>query len=288
MISINLGKYKNCDEIELDGRLVGNIFFDEKFIPITDNIVNGIYDWYMISNYGRVYNKYSGEFLKLYETYRNSLGKTYYSVNLSTVYGNKTYLVHRLVMDCFYPIDSSNNKLDINHKNGDKHDNYISYNDINRGNLERITRRDNILHAYNSGLHHLGEENVHSIISNNTAKQIIYLLSMDKYTSKEICNIVGNNVTPNIVDSIRKKESWKFLSEGVEFNQRINRLFSEEDINNFCISFQNHKNDNLSINDNCRVALIENGFVPEKRFIETLRKVYNKKYYNNITSQYNW
>ena len=64
------------------------------------------------------------------ETFRNSLGKTYYSVNISTIYGNKTCLVHRLVMDCFYPAKSEyEQKLDINHKDGDKHYNYSSYND---------------------------------------------------------------------------------------------------------------------------------------------------------------
>lgn len=287
--SINLGIHKNDREIPLDGRNIGGIYFDEKFIPITDDIIPGVYDWYLISNYGRIYNKYTGNLLKLYETFRNSLGKTYYSVNISTIYGNKTCLVHRLVMDCFYPAKSEyEQKLDINHKDGDKHYNYISYNDINRGNLERATRSENIIHAYNSGLHSVGENNVHSNISNDTAKKIIELLSTTDYTSAQICEIVGNNSTIAIVDSIRKKESWKHLSQGIDFNQRINRLFTEKDIHNFCISFQNHRNDNLSINDNCRLALIENRFEPSQRYVETLRKIYTKKYYKNIISQYNW
>ena len=43
-----------------------------------------------------------------------------------------------------------------------------------------------------------------------------------------------------------------------------------------------------SINDNCKLALIENGFEPLQRYVETLRKIYTKKYYKNIISQYNW
>lgn len=268
---------------------MGNIYIDEKFIPITNDIVPGIYDWYLISNYGKVYNKYTGKLLHNYEYGKNNSGNGYYVVNLSTIYGNKSYSVHRLVIDSFYPINYNINKpLDVNHKNGNKKDNYISYNDINRGNLERCTRQENIQHAYNSGLHHLGEDNIHSKISNETAMKIIKLLSFGKYTSKEIVDIVGNNVSVSIVDSIRKKESWKNLSSEYTFYQRPNRLFSEIDIHNFCKSFQNHKNDNLGINENSKLALIENGFDIDKRNIETLRKIYTKKYYKNIVSQYNW
>ena len=198
-------------------------------------------------------------------------------------------MVHRLVMDCFYPVQSSYKKsLDVNHKNGDKKYNYISYNDINRGNHERCTRSENIQHAYDTGLHHKGEDNIHSIITNETAMKVVELLKTNQYTSKEICNIIGNNLHPNIVDSIRKKESWVEFSEGIEFYQRPNRLFTEIDIHNFCKSFQNHKNDNININDNCRLALIENGFEDDKRYIETLRKIYKRKYYKHIVSQYIW
>lgn len=118
--------------------------------------------------------------------------------------------------------------------------------------------------------------------------QIINLLSSTNYTSKQIVDIVGGGATTAIVDSIRKKESWMHLSQDCEFHQRINRLFTENDIHNFCKSFQNHKNDNLGINDNCRLALLENGYQPEKRSVETLRKIYVKKYYKHIISQYNW
>lgn len=292
MIYINLGKYQGYPEIpllQIPG-IWGNIYFDEMFIPITDAVIPGIYDWYMISNYGKIYHKYEGTLLKLYESSKNNNGATYYSVNLKTIYGNVSYRVHRLVMDCFYPVKTDYEKsLDINHKNGDKHDNYISYNEINRGNLERITRKENIQHAYDTGLHHTGEDNVHSIISNKTAEKVVELLSANLYTSKQIVDIIGDkNLTTNIVDSIRKKESWAKISENIEFKQRINRQFSESDIHNFCKSFQNQQGNGLCCNDKCRKALIENGFSPDNKYIETLRKVYMRKYYKHITSQYIW
>lgn len=267
----------------------GTIYFDEKFIPITDDVIDGVYDWYLISNYGKIYHKYEGKYLKQYECAKNNNGDTYLSVNISTIYGFKSFLVHRLVMDYFYPItNNSYKKLDVNHKNGNKHDNYISYNDPDNGNIERCTRKYNIKHSYDTGLHPVGEDNVHATISNETAIKIIKLLATTTYTSKQICELVGNNTTTHIVDDIRKKQCWTHLSKGYEFHQRINRTFTENDIHNFCKSFQNHKNDTIGINEKCRIALAENGFDPLDKYVETLRKIYTKKYYKNIVSQYIW
>lgn len=292
MVYINLGKYEGYPEIPLiQGKGVwGTIYFDEKFIPITSDIIDGIYDWYLVSNYGKVYNKYAGEYLKIYECSKANVDdKTYYSTNLKTIYGYKSVMIHRLVMACFYPeLGPIGQKLDINHKDGNPHNNYISYNDKDRGNIEWGTRSYNILHAYRIGLHHVGEDNVHSNITNNEAMQIIQLLATTDLTSKEIVAIVGGNTTAHIVDDIRKKQCWTHLSKDYEFHQRINRQFTEEDIHHFCISFQNHKDDGYGINENCRIALIENGFEPDNRFVETLRKIYVRKYYKHIISQYIW
>lgn len=235
---------------------------------------------YMISTFGRVYDNASKCFLIEYECSRNNVNKTYISVNLKTINGYRSYFLHRLVFHCFNPSVNISG-LDINHENGNKHDNSI-------WNLSPCTRKENIQHAYDTGLRNIGEDNHLSKISNKTAMDIIKLLSQEKYTSKEICDIVGNNCTVPIVDSIRKKESWSHLSKEYKFHQRPNRLFDENDIHNFCKSFQNNKDLGYSINDNCRLALKENGFEINSRYIETLRKIYTKKYYKNIVSLYNW
>ena len=108
MIYINLGKFEGYPEIPLmQGKGIwGNVYIDEMFIPITDSVVPGIYDWYLVSNYGKIYHKYLGELLYLNECGRSTNGTTYYSINLSTINGFVSYRVHRLVMDCFYPAQS--------------------------------------------------------------------------------------------------------------------------------------------------------------------------------------
>lgn len=271
----------------------GTIYFDEKFIPITQDIIPGIYDWYLVSNYGKIYHKYAGRLLSYSISYNNNnINKPYYSVGLITENGLITVRVHRLVMACFYPeFGSIKQKMDINHKNGITNDNYISYNDPNRGNLEWVSHKDNMLHAYKTGLIPIGEEHTSSKISNKCAKQVVELLATNKYTSKQICELINDdNLNSRIVDDIRKKQCWKHISEGYNFYQRPGRLFTDEEMHNFCKYFQNNspKPENLTINDFCREALIYYGFEPSDRNVEILRKLYTRKQYKNIVSKYNF
>jgi hypothetical protein len=274
----------------------GEIYFTEAFVPITKISVPDIEDEnrYIISNYGKVYDIIKRRKLSLWYGTSKSNNcanhTTYISVSLKTINGSKPFMLHRLVMSCFYPeLGNVYNDMDINHKDGNGNNNYVSYNDPEKGNLEWATHQENMLHSYRSGLHTKGENSSISKITNNEAKKIIELLNTNQYTSKEIVNIVGGNTTIPIVDSIRKKESWTYLSEGYNFYQRPSRLFNEKDIHNFCKYFQdNPKTPNITVNDLCRNALIINGFEPLDKYVETLRKIYNKKYYKNIVSQYNF
>lgn len=271
----------------------GTIYFDEKFIPITNDIIPGIRDWYLVSNYGKVYHKYAGRMLSYSVYYGNgNKDKPYYSVGLVTENGLISVRVHRLVMACFYPeLGGIKQKMDINHKNGVTNDNYISYNDYNRGNLEWLSHQDNIIHAYETGLQKVGEEHSTAKISNEIANKVIELLLENKYTSKEICSIINNSIlTTHMVDDIRKKHCWKHLTKDIQFYQRPGRLFTDEEMNNFCKYFEANspKPENITVNDFCRQALIYYGFEPSSRYLEILRKLFTKKQYKNIVSKYNF
>lgn len=274
----------------------GEIYFNEIFIPISSEAVPEIDGFYMISNYGKIYNLLTHKRVNYSINYSNANKgnkiNTYYSAYLKTFNGYKGFRVHRLVMACFYPeLGNIHTQLDINHKDGDGSNNYISYNNSDKGNIEWLTHRDNMLHAYRTGLHQTGEDNVHSKITNDQAKEIIELLALNKYTAKEIIEIMNNptNVTTHIIDDIKKKQCWTHLSEGYDFYQRPWRQFTEHDIHNICKFFQdNPKPENKSINDHCRDALEFCGFERDDRYVETIRKLYKKKYYKHIVSQYNY
>lgn len=100
----------------------------ELWLPVVDN------PKYEVSSKGRVRNASTKKILSQEVTYRG-----YARVGLS----GKHYYVHRLVADAFF--DGENGKLDVNHVNGDKLDNFV-------GNLERCSREDNIRHSIEAGL----------------------------------------------------------------------------------------------------------------------------------------
>lgn len=68
----------------------------------------------------------------------------YKEVLLSENGKTKRYLVHRLILSTFEPIENEKN-FDVNHKDGNKLNNNIS-------NLEWCTRSENIKHSYRNGL----------------------------------------------------------------------------------------------------------------------------------------
>jgi hypothetical protein len=103
-----------------------------------DNINNEIWeDWndIKISNYGRIKDKYG--YIKTPKIPKN---KNKY---ITFLFNKKTYRLHRLVAELF--IDNPDNKLIVNHIDGNKHNNKSD-------NLEWVTSSENQLHAYKYGL----------------------------------------------------------------------------------------------------------------------------------------
>lgn len=89
---------------------------------------------YLLSNYGRIFSLKTNKILKT-PMYGNG-----YKI---IVIDRKTYLLHRLVAKYFIP--NPENKKEVNHKDGNKTNNYVE-------NLEWCTYSENLIHAYNSGL----------------------------------------------------------------------------------------------------------------------------------------
>ena len=182
------------------------------FIDITQNVIPGIYDYYMISNCGRVFNKYLNIYLS-----PGVSGSGYLFVYLSTDHGQVMVQLHRLVMMSFYPIPNCN-LFQVNHINGDKFDNRIF-------NLEWCTRSENQRHAFMTGLHKRP-----SNLNEDDIRHVCDLLAMDQYTNLQISLMVGNGLTETIVSDIKKKTCWKDISKDYTFYSRKGRKFSAEEI----------------------------------------------------------
>ena len=244
---------------------------NEYFTLVTPEMVPGVFDYYMVSTKGRIYHRYLKKFLS-----PGINGAGYYFVMMSTENGPKPIQIHRIELIAFYPIPNYH-LYDVNHKNGNKLD-------LDIWNLEWMTRQQNIQHAYNTGLHHIGEDNVKATISENDAINICNLLSLNKYTIKEISSITG--ISESIISSIKKRESWKHVSINYEFVQRPGKLFNEEMIRNICLYFQNNPIGNLNIKEHSKNALISCGYTINENIIDSCRKIYTRKYYNNISKDY--
>ena len=256
-------KEHNIIEIKEDDLYVG-----EMFIDITNNIIPNIYDYYKISNFGRVYNKFTGVFLK-----PGISGSGYHFVYL---YGNqykKMCQVHRLVMMAFYPIQNPEN-FEVNHKNGNKLDNTVL-------NLEWCTRSENAKHAYSIGLN----KNTNQLINHEIAKQVCELILLG-YSNNKIVETIGPPLTTGIAQDIRAGSSWTNISSSYDFNRRIGRLFDEEMVINICVYFSTNNIGNLTINDFCRNALSYYDYPTSDNIVDSARKIYTRKYYCNISQKF--
>lgn len=242
----------------------------EIFIQISDYAVSGVFNCYRVSNYGRVFNCITNTFNNIYTAYNN-----YLSVSLVTINGYKSILIHRLMMLCFYPIDNPE-LYDVNHKDGDKKHNELY-------NLEWTTRSENIIHAYNTGLHHLGEDNTRTNITNDIAIAICERLQEGIYTNKQIADMYGT--TESVVSDIKQGHGWKFISKDYNFYQRPGRLLTDNDVEQICQYFQDNPKTG-TINDLCRDALRYIGQEPNDRMVEALRKIYTRKHSKNISNKY--
>ena len=249
------------------------LFVGEYFIDITSDVVEGIYDYYMVSNFGRVYHKYFG---KIMSPGINKAG--YYYFIASTENGPKPIQIHRIMMILFKPINNFC-ELDVNHKNGKKLD-------LNINNLEWLTHSENIIHAYDTGLHPRGQDNPRTVLTDEIVTQICILLQENQMTNKQIADLLGNGVTETIVSSIKKRLTWKHISEPFTFCQRKGRALSEEMVHNICLYFSSNPINNLSIMEYCRNALISLHY--DISLVDSVRKIYVRKYYTNISKHYNF
>ena len=122
--------------------------------------VVGYENIYQISNLGRVkalerpVNNRAGKRFEKILKYRIS-ERGYCITVLSKEAKSKKCFIHRLIAQAFIP--NPENKLEINHINGIRHDNRIE-------NLEWCTRKENMVHAFSTGLNRgkIGEDNISS------------------------------------------------------------------------------------------------------------------------------
>ena len=123
-------------------------------------------------------------------------------------------LVHRLVAETF--LEEWDNKLHVNHINGDKLDNRLS-------NLELVTRSQNMRHALSTGLtRDVGETHHNAILTEEKVHEICKILISDNrpYYST-IAKHYG--VSQSAINNIAGKHRWVEVSD-LYWKGKVHRL----------------------------------------------------------------
>lgn len=242
-------------------------FSDQRWVYIHD-ICPEIYDYYMISDRGLVWNRRE---CRLMST--SAVSNGYLAVNLSGINGPKTTNIHRLVALAFVYNPDPQNRTFVNHKNGNKQCNEY-------WNLEWATQKENTHHAIDTGL--MNPKRC-SKLSIDQRDQIRSLLSENKYSCRQIAEMVG--VSRSIVSHIRYGETW--TDEGSAIQYKTRRVLAEKEICKICEYFVQHPNYYSPdyMREAAKYCNIENC---DANLIKVLGNIYFRKTYTNISFNYDF
>ena len=177
--------------------------------------IKGFEGIYSISRDGTIINEIRGNIKKPTKVKIGYLMAALYKDNKET----KAY-IHRLIAEHFIPNDDPINKTQVNHINGNKKDNNID-------NLELVSNKANVIHAYKIGLKkgNKGITNSNSKLTEEQARTLIaYLITTDK-PNKWYGDLFG--LHPNYVSLIKHKKRWKHIWEEIEGSTTIHKEYTQ-------------------------------------------------------------
>lgn len=191
---------------------------------------------YYVSEYGDVVSFKHGKVksLKVHETKPKKGKKTrkkkqgYLYVKLWIHGKTRAAFLHRLVAQAY--ISNPENKPEVNHKDGDKHNNYVK-------NLEWVTSKENKKHAREHNLTNYakGENSGRSKYKNSEIKYACELLSKNEYPITYISEMCKVDV--DTLYNIRSKGIYYDISSKYTFPKKTvesNSKYSTKDIENVC------------------------------------------------------
>ncbi len=257
----------------------------EQWIYVTDIAIKDVIpNRYMVSTYGRKYDCESG----VYTPNGNFKSKRYVYTRFKLTNGKNVLIgMHIVVLKsfCFIP---NCEFLQVNHIDGVKYHNWL-------WNLEWCTPGENIKHAYDTGLHAIGEDNSTSKATNEQVHMICKLIAKGLRT-KEIINQLQPYM-PNInikivVDAIKSGKYWNHISKHYDLSNAYHncRLLNNDQINHVCKLFETY-----GTNIQYRQVLDMIGYDYHNLSISEINRIKyevslirNKKLRREICSQYNY
>lgn len=153
-------------------------------------------DDYIITKEGQIINKHNNKIIKPQKN-----GKGYLRVSI----GKKLMFVHRLVAQKYIP--NPENKLQVNHKDGNKLNNCVD-------NLEWVTNNENRNHAIKNGLHFCGEKCTCAKLTN---EDVMFIRNNNSYNITQLSKMF--NVARSTIRNVKTGKSWKQLKSYAELSR---------------------------------------------------------------------
>jgi len=158
--------------------------------------IEGYEGKYLVSNFGRIKSMPNKSWNS--ERILKPLKQTYCFIDLCKDAKVKKFTIHRIVAKAF--ILNNQYKPDVNHINGDKHDNRVE-------NLEWVTKSENQKHAAKLGLINCkGSRNSQSKLTEDI---VIAIFNSNKRTSELSKEY---NITQSTICDISKGRSWTHIT----------------------------------------------------------------------------
>lgn len=159
--------------------------------------IEGFEGIYKINTFGEVYSFIYNKKLKPYDS-KSRFHKGYLKVRLYKNGKHYECTIHRLVACMF--IENPENKPDVNHKDGNKLNNYVE-------NLEWCTKSENIIHAFKTNLKDFSNGKAPSCKLNiEQVKEIKNMYKTNSFSQSHIAK--SFNISPQLVNMIIKNKIW--------------------------------------------------------------------------------
>lgn len=161
--------------------------------------VKGYEGLYFVNEFGEIYSypKKTRKGVRKMLAHKNKNG--YLSIDLCKNGNIKKYSLHRIIALAF--LDNIENKEQVNHINGNKHDNRIE-------NLEWSTRSENQKHSIETGLRSAkGEKNSQSKL---TEIQVLNIFN-DKRTYNQISK--DFKISISTISDIKRGHTWNHITK---------------------------------------------------------------------------